>query len=59
MAASALYKRTRMGQLPGDIPRQAKAAILEGKIRTSTKTGKRLFVKKANRRMRRKPIEVD
>lgn len=65
------HKRTKLGMLPGDIPIQAKARMLEklerplplsmdprGTIgKKCAKTMKRDVVRMANRRARRAPVE--
>lgn len=51
----AWYKKTKMGDQPGDISIQSKAAMLEGKLDVDgAKVYKKEHVKKANRRLRRK-----
>lgn len=55
---SRMYKRTKMGALPGDWPRYYKIRMLEQGINPgpdgclTAKTFRRDFVKKANRRFR-------
>lgn len=56
------HKKTKFGMLPGDKPLSAKIAMVEGRPHPQdedcAKAFKRDHAKKANRRMRRKPIEV-
>jgi len=52
------HKHTKMGQVPGDISPQAKARMLENPTASNNnKSYKRDFVKRANRRVRRKKID--
>ena len=46
------YKVTKMGELPGDIPRQQKIQMLENPQTPCGKSYKKDHVKKANRRFR-------
>ena len=50
----AWYKKTKMGDLPGDISIQSKAWMLEHKGNVVSKAYLKEHVKKANRRLRRK-----
>lgn len=70
MASRNLHKRTKFGQLPGDIPIGAKIHMLEGgdefylfpwqKItKEGMKVFKNEFVQKANRRFRRERPTVE
>lgn len=68
------HKRTKFGQLPGDLTVQAKACMIEKGVqprfrhlseqtdeerRRHAKSFKRDFVRMANRRSRRAPVETD
>ena len=56
---STRYKKTHMGNLPGDVPIQEKAAMLEGTHpnKRRSRTFKKIMVKKAIRRLRKMRIE--
>ena len=59
----SVHKQMKFGKLPGDKGLSAKIAMLEGKPHPAdekcAKSFKKDFVKRANKRMRRKPIAVD
>ena len=56
------HKRTKFGMLPGDKPLSAKIAMVEGRPHAAdvhcAKGFKKDFVRMANRRARRQPIEL-
>lgn len=80
MGKHSQHKYTKTGQLPGDVPRKEKIAMLEGDIeylvraraylfddyeqafrlqKARSRSFKKDLARKANRRMRRKPIEQE
>lgn len=60
MASVSRHKRTKFGMLPGDLGLGTKIACIEGRGSLPfAKTFKRDFVRMANRRWRRRPVDLD